>query len=843
MKPNPHGALAAWRILALAQWREQPVRVLTILLTIALGVALSSSIFLLSSAAADAFGQVTRRLVGEADVIVRGSPTGFAERLYAELAATESVRVASPMLELEVGLAHERGSLKIIGLDPFRAAALQPALLGELSGNVLGLFAANGIYLSAAAARRLGVGRGGQFEVLVGNQPRALKVLGILSSDSYPQPLGIMDIASAQWILDRIGVINRLDLQLVAGTNVERFRENLQHTLPTGLQAIAPDVERTRAASMSRAHRINLNMLALVSLLTGSLLLFATQSLSILRRRTSLGLLRALGVTRRGLQVALFSEGVAIGALGSLLGVALGHALAAMLLGVFSGGFGPGQPAGTDAEILPLQPVVLLAFMAIGTLIASCGAWIPAREAARRAPAQALKAGDAEHSMAAMRPSRYGLALLAAGAALAWLPAVGGVPVFGYLAVAALLFGALLLLPACTVWLLARAPVSGYAPFDIGLAQLRGSVSQITVGLAAIVVSFSLMIAMAIMVYSFRESFERWLQLTLPADIQVRASQGSDTRYLTGAEQSTLSSLPGVAAVEFRRTTQLLLAADRAPVTLIARDLVPTGRVDILQLIEQSPIPAPATMEPVWVSEAMQDLYGYRAGSRITLPLAGRATPLFVAGVFRDYGRTSGAVVMARGYYSENTGDRTATEASLWLRRQGDAQFVTAEIRRRIAAGDALEIRTSTELREAFLRAFDSAFLVTYALEAAAVLIGLVGVAFAGAAAALARRGEFGMLRHIGMLRRQIAAMLAGEGLLVSTLGACYGLALGAALSLVLVYVVNRQSFNWSIDLAVPWWQLGALCGALLFAATIANVVSGRTAFDTSALRAVREDW
>jgi len=214
-----------------------------------------------------------------------------------------------------------------------------------------------------------------------------------------------------------------------------------------------------------------------------------------------------------------------------------------------------------------------------------------------------------------------------------------------------------------------------------------------------------------------------------------------------------------------------------------------------------------------------------------------------VAGVFRDYGRTSGAVVMARGYYSENTGDRTATEASLWLRRQGDAQLVTAEIRRRIAAGDALEIRTSTELREAFLRAFDSAFLVTYALEAAAVLIGLVGVAFAGAAAALARRGEFGMLRHIGMLRRQIAAMLAGEGLLVSTLGACYGLALGAALSLVLVYVVNRQSFNWSIDLAVPWWQLGALCGALLFAATIANVVSGRTAFDTSALRAVREDW
>jgi len=141
------------------------------------------------------------------------------------------------------------------------------------------------------------------------------------------------------------------------------------------------------------------------------------------------------------------------------------------------------------------------------------------------------------------------------------------------------------------------------------------------------------------------------------------------------------------------------------------------------------------------------------------------------------------------------------------------------------------------------MRAFDRAFAVTYALEAVAVLIGLVGIACAGAATALSRRGEFGMLRHVGMLRRQIVAMLAAEGLLVSLLAALYGLVLGGAISLVLVHVVNRQSFHWSIDLALPAAQLALFTAALVAAATVTNVVSARAALGTSALRAVREDW
>ena len=306
-----------WAVLTLAQWRDQPLRTLVTLLAIAVGVALASAVWFVNSGALAEFGQATRRLVGEADVIVRGpSRTGFPEQLYATLATTPGVEVASPVLELDVALAGRRGSLRLLGVDPFRAGLIQPMLFAELSGDFFGLFERDGVFLSGAAAADLGVAKGDRFEVLVGTQRRSLRVLGLLSPDAYPQRLGIMDIASAQWTLDRLGVLNRIDLRTTPGTPPAAFRQRLATLLPPGLQAIAPEVERDRAVSVTRAYRVNLNMLALVSLLTGAFLVFSTQSLSVLRRRSGLALLRALGVTRGQLQRALFGEGLALGAVG-----------------------------------------------------------------------------------------------------------------------------------------------------------------------------------------------------------------------------------------------------------------------------------------------------------------------------------------------------------------------------------------------------------------------------------------------------------------------------------------------------------------------------------------------
>ena len=839
---DSRGAFTIWRRLLLAQLRESPGRLAVTVLAIALGVALGAAVFLVNNAALNEFGLATKRLVGEADVVVRGPPEGFSEQLFVRLAADAAVSVASPVLELQVALPGRRETLQVLGVDPFRAATLQPALIGDVGDRLFALFESDGIYLSSSAAQELRLQRGDALPVIVGSSPKVLHVLGILSQDTYSQALGLMDIASAQWTLGRIGRLNRIDLRLKPGADVDSFRRELGRTLPPGVLAVAPQVERDRAITVTRAYRVNLNMLALVALWTGAFLVFSTQSLSVLRRVRSLALLRALGVTRGQLQRALIGEGAALGMAGSLLGVILGVGVAALILRFLTGDLGNGQLHAVGAS-LRAAPLPMLAFFVMGTCVASAGAWLPARAAARRPPARALKGGGGDSAVAARKSAYAGLALLGVGVALARLPAIRGLPLFGYAAIASLLFGAVLLVPTLTVKGLSVAPRTRRIVLDTAVAQLRENVGLSTLSLASIIVSFSLMVAMAIMVYSFRVSFDHWLLKLLPADIQLRVPFGSDTAFWSAADQAGLAAVPGVSRIEFRRTRQVLLDPARAPVTLIARGATAVQSAQELPLVQSAQLPLPAHAAPAWVSEALQDLYGYGVGREIEVPLAGRMQRFTVAGVWRDYARASGSIVISRAAYLAATGDDSANEASLWLIPGANAARIEAAVRARFARGDSLEILTSTALRERSLRIFDRAFAITYALEAIAVLIGLTGVSFAASSTALARRAEFGMLRHIGMLRRQVVAMLASEGILMSAFGAAYGLALGTALSLVLVYVINRQSFNWSIDLAIPAWELALLSVTLIAAAALTAIWSGRAAMSQDAVQAVREDW
>src|SRR3984957_6190277 len=839
MPPGYRGALMTWRVLVLVQLRESPLRLLITVLVIALGVALGAAVYLVNGAALNEFGLATKRLTGEADILVRGPREGFPEALFSRLARDPDVSMASPVLELDVALPGRRETLKVLGVDPFRAAALQPALIGDMGAGAFALLQDNGIYLSSAAARDLELRRGDLLQVMVGSSPKALHVAGVLQESTYAQALGLMDIATAQWVFNDVGRLNRIDLRLKPGRDVDAFRRALGKELPAGVLAVPPRVERNRATTVTRAYRVNLNVLALVALWTGAFLVFSTQSLSVLRRRRSLALLRALGVTRGQLLRALIGEGAALGIAGSFLGVILGLAFAAIVLRFLEADLGNGQLRTVGASLLLFlgaAPLPLLAFFAIGTAAASAGAWLPARNAARQPPARALEGGDGGYATFARAGAFAGIALLALGAALSRLPPVGGLPVFGYAAIAALLFGAVLLVPILTVKCLTLAPRPRRVVLDTAVAQLRENVGLSTLSVASIIVSFSLMVAMAIMVYSFRVSFDHWLGKLLPADMQMREPLGNDTAYWSAADQARLANVAGISQIEFRRTQQILLDPTRAPVTLIARGATAAQAAQELPLLRSESLPLRSNAEPAWISEALQDLYGYKIGDPIGLPLAGRTRQFTVAGIWRDYARTTGAIVISRQAYLAATGDGSANEGA------GAAQ-AEAALRSQFARGDSLEILTSTALRERSLQIFDRAFAITYALEAIAVIIGLTGVSFAASSTALARRAEFGMLRHIGMLRRQIVGMLASEGILTSAFGVAYGLALGTALSLVLVYVINRQSFNWSIDLAVPVWQLAILSVTLIAAAAITATWSGRAAMSQDAVQAVREDW
>jgi putative ABC transport system permease protein len=837
-----HVSWVGLRTLALAQLREQPWHVLVSVLAIAIGIALGAGVYFVHSAALEEFDQATRRIVGTANLIVRGPSSGFDERLYVRLARDPAIEAASPVLELQLSLPGSHTPLRLLAIDPFRAAALQPVLMGSLGGDITRLFAHDTLVLSSAAAQGLGLRAGDTLPVVVGDAVKTLRVIDVLPSSAFADALAIMDLGAAQWTLERLGRLNRIDLQLRPGADAESLRTRLAALLPPGVVVVTPQIERGRTDTATRAYRVNLNMLALVALLTGALVIFATQSLSVLRRRTALGLLRALGATRAQVRHALLGEAVLQGMAGSILGVLLGALIAHLVLRYLGADLGNRQLA-TQGVGAALHAGSSAAFLLIGTVVACAGAWLPAHEAARRAPALALRAGDAEPVLSALPMRAPGLALLAAGAVLAWLPAVGGLPLPGYLAIAALLFGALLLVPWLLRVLLRALPHTGVVVLDTGVAQLQGSAGVAALSLASVIASFSLMVAMAIMVHSFRGSFETWLVKLLPADLQLRVQAGGDTGAFSPRQQALIAGLAGVARVEFRCVRQILLRADRMPVALIARELTADGAAQTLPLVRTAALPWPADARPAWISEAVQDLYGLQPGTWLELPLAGRTQRFYVAGVWRDYARSSGAIVLRRADYEALSADHDATEAAIWQLPHGNAAALEAAIRAQLPPGSALEVYTGPALRERSLLIFDRVFAITYALEAIAVLIGLLGVSVAASATALARRTQFGMLRHIGMLRRQVLAMLAGEGILLAALAVLYGLLLGMALSLLLVYVINRQSFHWSIDLAVPWWQLGVLASALISASALTALWSGRAAMSQDAIRAVREDW
>jgi putative ABC transport system permease protein len=832
-----HGRTRVAFAVLTAQLRDRPLRLLVTIGAIALGIALTAGVYLVNASALAEFARATRALTGAADLVIDGGRTGFGDQLYGSLASRPEVAIASPVLEVDVALA-AGGTLPVLGVDPLIAGRLQPALYADLVGGFVDLLAPRAIALSAVAARALGVGRGGTLKVRIGTEDVLLDVVAVLPETAYGRRLGVMDIGSAQWTLGRLGRLSRIELRLASGVEAQRFATSLR--LPPGVLAATPAVAESRATTLTRAYRVNLNMLALVALLTGAFLVFATQALGTLRRRAQFALLRALGVRRGEIEAAVLLEGALVGAAGGALGTALGWLVAALVLAHFGGDLGAGFFDGAQIAV-EAAPSALAAFVCLGVVVAVAGSWLPARRVAAIAPATALKGGDPELGSAARRGGTIGLWLLLAGTVVAFLPPVGGLPVAGYVAVALLLFGAVLLVPAFAAAALAAVPAERGAIARLALARLRGTVVQSAVSLAAIVVSFSLMVAMAIMVHSFRDSFERWLGQVLPADLYLRIAPGSDTTFLGPAETAAVAALPGVARSEFRRLTQLSLAPDRPPVTLIAR---PLGEAVVAQLPFVARTDRPRAGRPVvYVSEAIGDLYGLAPGSTLALPVGGRIRQVLVGGIWRDYARSTGTILVDRATYQGWTGDATVTEGLVWLAPGSAARDVGAALRERLGMGESLQIVESTALKERSLRAFDRAFAITYALEAIAVGIGLAGVAVAFGSQALARRAEFGMLRHVGCSRQQIRTLLALEGGLLGVLGAAYGLLVGVALSLVLVYVVNRQSFHWSLDFVVPVGQLAIVSAALVLAAATTARIAARAALGEAAVRAVREDW
>jgi putative ABC transport system permease protein len=799
---------------------RQGGRALLSVLGIALGVALAFGVHLVNSAAVADVAAAVRELAGDADLEVR-SRSGFPDALYAQVARVPGVAWAKPGLELEARPAGTERSLRVAGIDAVRDR--YPELLDG-----------DRVLLSTGAAQLLGKGEGERLALAAGGLTADLEVAGVVSLKGV---VALVDVSTAQWRFGRLGELNRIDVRLARGADAAQVQRRIAALLPAGAHVAPTEALAEASAYPSRAYRVNMNVLALVALFTGGFLVFSAQALEMARRRGEHALLRVLGLTARGLRRLVLLEAGVLGAAGSALGLALGYALALLTVRAVGADLGSGAFRGLYPEIrVPL--LAASGYFAAGVAVALLGAGFAARDAARAAPARALKAGDEQAVLARVAPAWPGVALLAAGASLSQPGALDGIPVFGYASIGCLLLGAIALMPRLSQAAFRVLPLPRSVPLQLALAQLRGAPGQAAVSLAAIVASFSLMAAMAIMVASFRESVDRWLDQVLPAQLYLRTSQGGEAAALAPQLEAALKALPQVARVDFLRATRVTLDPLRPALSVIARDRAAGAFPLVGRSYERRATDPP----PVWASEAVADLYGYTPGTKLRLPLGGGHADLVVAGIFRDYARQHGAFLLDRADYVALTGDRRVNDAAVWI-AEGATAAQAMEAIRALPGGDEVEIAEPGEIRALSLRIFDRSFAATYAMEAVAMLVGLFGLSSSLGAIVLARRREFGVLRHLGVTRGQLRAMLAAEGGLLALFGAAAGVAAGFAISLVLIHVVNRQAFNWSMELHPPYLFLGGLALLLVALSALTAVVAGREAMGLAPVRAVREDW
>jgi putative ABC transport system permease protein len=865
-------------LLTTFSWQElrhHPWRNAAAVLAVMLGVALAFSVQLINASALDEFSSAVRSVNGQPDLEVRAVQGGFDEAVFATLARHPQVTLASPVVEFQgLALAGDgQVPMRVIGIDALVLPTIAPALMPQPAAGAdrFALFAPGQVFLNAAARTALGLpteppaGSRETVQLRSGDAWRRLAVAGHVAAGGTA--LAVMDIAAAQDLFDQGGRLSRIDLRLAPGTDRAAFTAALQKSpdWPAGVQFAEPGDAAERVSNLSRAYRVNLTVLALVALFTGAFLVFSVLALSVAKRAQQFALLGVLGLTPRERLRLVLTESLVLGLIGSLAGLALGTALAAFALKVLGGDLGGGYFEGV-APTLHWSAGSALLYGGLGVVAALVGGWWPARAAQALPEAQTLKGLGA----APVQSNGHwlALALIALGAVLANVPAIGGIPVAAYLSVACLLVGGITALP----WLIALlydriAPLFARRVLPmLAVERARRMRGTAAVAVSGVVASLSLAVALTVMVASFRDSVTQWLNVVLPADLYVRATSGgrgsnsgggnsTDTATFAPAFVQAVAQLPGVARTGTLRTQSLQLDPTRPAVALIARSLE-GGATQSLPLVG-SAVAVPDGQIGIYVSEPMVELYGARPGATFapltdamgaTVSSSTAKPSFFVAGVWRDYARQFGAITMDARDYERITGERNVSDVALWLApgaAEGEVQAAVRALAARQGGGSAesVEIASVGQIRVTSLRIFDRSFAVTYWLQAVAIAIGLFGIAASFSAQVLARRKEFGLLAHLGFTRRQVLAVVAGEGAAWTAIGAVAGLGLGLAVSVVLVKVVNPQSFHWSMDLLVPWERLIVLCAAVVAAGTVTAWLAGRAAAGKDAVLAVKEDW
>jgi putative ABC transport system permease protein len=800
--------------LAARQFRSHPWQFGLAVLGIALGVAVTVSIDLANGSALRAFGLATEAVSGRATHQVLGGPSGLPDDLYRRLRLEVGVRHAAPVVEGDVAVAGHGGrTFHVLGIDPFVDAEFRPYLGGDDRGKARGadllsraadLVGRRGTALIAAStARELGLAIGRELAIDVAGNRWTLTIVGELqpadpASARALADLLVTDIATAQELFGAVGHLTRVDLIVEDETLVAR----VAGALPAGADLVRAGAQAGATKRMILAFQWNLAALSLLALVVGMFLIYQTMTFSVVQRRPLIGLLRALGVTRGEVFALVMSEAVVIGVVGTVAGLALGFGMAQGLLRLVTRTINDFYFVVSVRDVV-LDPLTLAKSGLLGIGATALAALAPALEATTAPPRIVMSRASLETRArrGTRRAGWLGVAVMVAGAAVLAVP--GGI-VVGFVGLFMVMVGCALVTPAAALMLL--RPLHGMAGAAFGLLgrlATRGIVaalSRTSVAMAALTIAVAAAIGVGVMIASFREAVTSWLEGTLRADVYVSAPSLVGSRpdaTLDPVLAARLAATPGVARASTSRG--VLVQAPGGPVQVVALEVDP-ARAPRWRFREGN-ADAVWSGDAVMVSEPYANRHGTRTGVNVRLRTDRGEQEFRVAGVFYDYGSSSGVVVMSRRTYDRAWNDPRISSLALEAAPGVDIDALAAAVRERAAGGPRLVIRSNRALREASLEIFDRTFAITGVLRTLSLVVAFVGMLAALMALQLERTREIGVLRALGLTPRQVWGLVTAQTAMIGLLAGALAVPSGLLLAAVLVFVINRRSFGWTMSI------------------------------------------
>ena len=824
------------RTLILRPLVRDPLRTALTILAVALGVAVVVAIDLAGDAATGSFNSSLETLAGKTDLEISANGR-IDEPWIGRLAALPINARFAPVIEAQANIPGI-GSVPLYGVDFLAVAG--PGSDGGDGGDT------DGMVLSKPLAARLKLGAGDSLTLELNGRMSRFRIAQIAGAVS---DFLALDIAKAQQALDRYSKLDRIDVTVSPGENFGRVEHAIRQLLPAAYLIQRPGARSDENQRMLRAFRWNLRVLSYISLVVGAFLIYNTISISVVRRRAEIGVLRALGAGRPAVFALFFAEALLFGISGAALGVILGRLLAGATVQLISGTvnalFTTSRPAPVELSFGEAGLGIL-----VGSLASFASAFGPAREAMDVRPTEAMSRGAREqHARLRWRRGLIWSAILAALAmAAAQAPPLEGFPAGGY-AAAFLAIGAVAL--AAPAFVLAvnyatRHLFRRRVEAMLAGRSLAGSLSRTSVVVAALATAIAMMASVGIMVGSFRETVALWLDTQLRADLYVRPADrpaAGSFPPLAPEALTILISTPGIAAIDLFHGLELRYQGERA--TLGAGDLEIVRRYGRLRFLHGEDRDAILRSLPkhdcAIVSEPFANKFGIHAGDRITLPMGAANVALTVAGIYYDYSSSQGLVIVDNSTLLKYLPAQPATNAAVYLAPGADAVEILRRIQLR-TAGLGVSIAPNAELRSVSMQVFDRTFAITWGLEAVAIVVAMLGAANALLAVVLDRRRELGMLRYLGASAGQIRGMILAEAGLLGILAAVAGTVLGFALSLVLIFVVNKQSFGWTIQFHPPGALLGGAILLIWCVTVLAGLYPARVAARLNPIEVIHEE-